>query len=269
MNSAFTDLTSLLDAIGTISGWTLFAAVTAAGTVAMAVLQVVKDFTPIRLLYQRWWLEGWITQRVAEYAAARRHPGVSHRVLPEVSAARAEALLLELSTGGVKSAFYELAVEQMVAQINAAAQITLDYPKTYCDLLVVLSQGADLEDVAAVIAQSPEGSRTRRKEPPAKYLEARARVSHRVQRNLDAVQIALGSRWQFFLQLIAMILSVLLIEIAVVAATGFKFGTVLWGRCLASSVATSRRSRAILLPHCRRYANSGRGKMRWRRAFID
>jgi hypothetical protein len=228
MNSAFTDLISVLDAIGTISGWTAFAAITAAGTVAMAMLQVVKDLTPIRRMYQRWWLERWISQRVAEYAGARRHSNVNQRVLPAVSAPRAETLMLELSTGGEEDAFYELAIEQMVAQINAAAQITLDYPKTYCDLLVVLSEGADLGDVAAVIAQSPEGSRTRRKEPSAKYLEARARVSHRVQRNLDAVQIALGNRWQFFLQLTAMILSVLLIEIAVVTVTGFKSGPMAW-----------------------------------------
>jgi len=92
----------------------------------------------------------------------------------------------------------------------------------------VLSQGADVQDVAMVIAQSPEGSRTKRKEPLAAFLEARARVSHRIQRNLDAVQIALGSRWQFFLQLTAMMLSVLLIEIAVFSMTGWQFNTILW-----------------------------------------
>ena len=52
------------------------------------------------------------------------------------------------------------------------------------------------------------------------YLEARTRVGHRIQRNLDAVQIALGSRWQFWMQSTAVILSILVLEAAVVAVGG-------------------------------------------------
>ncbi len=225
------DIAALKEAIASIadiSTWQIVGAVTAAGTVAMAMLQLVKDLTPIRRAFQRWWLDGWIAQRAAAYDNDRPKGGADSRILPAVSAERAQKLLIELATGGDDRAFFELAIEQLVAQINAAAQITLDYPKTYCDLLVVLSQGADLDDVAAVIAQSPEGAKGKRKEPAAEYLEARARVSHRIQRNLDAVQIALGSRWQFIMQLTAMALSVLLIEIAVVRVAGWRPGTMLW-----------------------------------------
>ena len=220
------DLTVLMAAIGkiaNISAWQFVAAITAAGTIAMAMLQLVKDLTPLRRWYQRNWLRKWISAHVDAFNHARK----GKKNLPEVSDAKAEALLVNLATGGDDLAFYELAAEQMVAQMNAAAQITLDYPKKYCDLLVVVSEGADIDDVATVVSQSPEGSRSRKASPSPDYLEARTRVNHRIQRNLDAVQISLGSQWRFWMQSTAIVLSILLLEIGVVLASGVRPSTML------------------------------------------
>jgi hypothetical protein len=219
-------LTDAIVAIGSISTWQIVGVVTAAGTIAMAMLQLVKDLTPLRREFQRWWLQGWIAAHVDAFNRHRQSKAADKKALPAVSAGTAETLLIELATGGDDRAFYELAVEQMVAQMNAAVQIMLDYPKKYCDLLVVLSEGADLNDVSAVISQSPE-AKARKTAPSAEYLEARTRVSHRVQRNLDAVQIALGSRWRFWMQTTAIVLSVLLLELGVILFGGARLGALL------------------------------------------
>lgn len=220
-------LTVAIAKIADISAWQFIAAITAAGTIAMAMLQLVKDLTPLRRWYQRRWLRKWFSAHADDFNDARKGADADKKTLPVVSEEKAEALLVNLATGGDDFAFYELASEQMVAQMNAAAQITLDYPKKYCDLLVVLSEGADVDDVATVVSQSPEGLKSRKASSSPDYLEARTRVGHRIQRNLDAVQISLGSQWRFWMQSTAIVLSIVLLEIGVVLASGPRMGTML------------------------------------------
>lgn len=212
--------------IGEATGWQVVGAIAAAGTIAMAILQVVKELTPLRRYFQRWWIKSWIAARVDEFNRRRQSKGVDSTALTEATAEKTEMLLVELSTGGDDRAFYELPIEQMVAQMNAAVQITLDYPKRYYDLLVIVSEGAALDDVATVITSSPTGTRAKKAPPSQHYLEARTRVSHRIQRNLDAIQISLGNRWQFCMQLTALLLSTLMLEAAVLSVAGTTIGTV-------------------------------------------
>ncbi len=223
MQNAFGALADAITGIGNIATWQSVGVITAAGTLAMAILQLIKDLTPVRRGYQRAWLAKWIARHVHDYNAARG----AMRSLPQASPRETERLLIELATGGDDRAFYELAIEQMVAQMNAAVQITLDYPKKYSELLIVLSEGADVQDVAAVVNQSPEGSKAKKTQPSKDYLEARTRVGHRIQRNLDAVQIALGSAWQFWMQSTAVILSVLVLECGVLQTVGWNTNAML------------------------------------------
>lgn len=212
--SMIDDINALLAAVQKLAGistWQIIGVITAAGTIAMAMLQLVKELTPIRRAYQRHWMRAWIKAHAKS-----------------ASPLKAETLLIELSTGGAEKAFYELTIEQLVGQMNAAVQITLDYPKKYSDLLFVLAEGADPKDIHSMVSKSPEGSRTK-SGPSNEYLEARTRVGHRIQRNLDAIQIALGSRWKFWMQIIAVTLSTLLIEGATIAANSgsVRMGAVL------------------------------------------
>ena len=219
MDQAFKTLADAIAGIGNIATWQSVGVISAAGTLAMAILQLIKDLTPIRRGYQRQWLRKWIAQHASDFNNTLKAAAIRSDALPQAAPAQAEFLLIELATGGDDRAFYELAIEQMVAQMNAAVQITLDYPAKYRELLVVLSEGADISDVAAVVNQSPEG-KTRKATPTKDYLEARTRVGHRIQRNLDAVQIALGSRWQFWMQTMAVILSILVLEAGVLMVVG-------------------------------------------------
>ena len=190
-----------------------------AGTIAMAILQLIKELTPVRRWYQRWWLDRWFTDRAEKFTieASRSDafPLISVR-LP-VSAATARSTLIELATGGEENAFYDLAIEQVVAQMNAAAQIALEYPQLYFPLLAVLSQGASVGDVALVVGSAESSS--------SAPLDARNRIGHRIQRNLDGIQIALGNRWKLWMQTTSIILTIVFVELAIV--TNVKERT--WG----------------------------------------
>lgn len=169
----------IVTALGDFSGgdaWTLVGVLAAVGSLTMAALQVMKQLLPVRRAFQKRKIEDWIGSGSGD-------------------GPKTVQLLVDLATGGQSNAFFDLPIEQLVAQMNAAGQITLDYPANYQLLLTALCKGADPADIAAVVAGSPQ--------PPGSqqaFLDARNRVSHRMQRNLDGLQIAIGDRWQFWLQ---------------------------------------------------------------------
>jgi hypothetical protein len=222
-------LKNISDGIAGLSGTALtFAgALAIAGTLAMAILQVIKELTPVRRGYQRRWLDRWFETRAEKFTveAVNAGPNVILRDRLPVDAAKAQLTLVELATGGEINAFYDLTIEQVVAQMNAAAQIALEYPHTYFPLLVVLSQGAEVEDVARVVTRAEMGIR----EPDPAALDARNRVGHRIQRNLDGIQIALGSRWRLWMQLTSICLTVAFVEVAIIANVKYDLLTLLVG----------------------------------------
>ncbi len=148
-------LVTISNEIGGLSETALvFAGVLAvAGTFAMAMLQVIKELTPVRGKYQQQWLKDWFKKRADRLAAdaGLSAPEAVKTFLP-VSEEAARSSLVDLATGGEAPAFYGLPIEQLVAQTNAAAQIALEYPRLHFPLLAVLSQGADPKDVARVVA---------------------------------------------------------------------------------------------------------------------
>jgi hypothetical protein len=238
------------------ASWSAFLALAAAGTIAMAVLQLVKELTPARLWYQQRWVESWLVRQdwiarhsgdakaaakamrnAAKAAAdaskamelaranavseARQDAGdedAQRKLLVDVAvwnafeerAATAIAQLVELSTGGFAGALYVLPAEEMVAQINQAALITLDAPSRYEILLRSLAAGLTAEDITVVIAGQPP--------PPQStqaYFDARNRAARRMQRNLEGVRLALGNAWKFWMQLTSVALTVLTVELIV------------------------------------------------------
>lgn len=222
-------LKSISDGIAGLSGtaMTFAAALAIAGTIAMAILQIIKELTPLRRSYQQSWLARWFETRAERFTVAAVNAEslfILRDRLP-VDAGKARAILVDLATGGETNAFYDLTIEQVVAQMNAAAQIALEYPDSYFPLLVILSEGADVADVARVVTRSETGSR----EPDPAFLDARNRVGHRIQRNLDGIQIALGSRWKLWMQLASISLTVLFVELAIISNVRYDFVTLLTG----------------------------------------
>jgi hypothetical protein len=210
-------LNTIALALASLSGGTTantVIALAAAGTIAMALLQVIKELTPLRRAFQHRWIDRWIDAQAA--AAAKSVPPLT--AIPS----DAKNSLVELATGGQANAFYDLPIEQLVAQVNAAAQVVLDYPKDSESLLIVLSEGAPPDDVRSIL----EGTRPATA-PSQAYLDARSRVGHRIQRNLDGVQIALGARWKFWMQVASITLSTAVIEAAVLSTPQTTVGAAL------------------------------------------
>ena len=170
----------------------------------------MKELIPVRRSYQRNWLTKWLAARVGVVAP----PGAA------LAAVRSE--LIELATGGDDRAFFELPAEQVVAQMNAAAQIAMDYPRRHTALLSVLSAGVSADDLATFLA-GPTGP-----EAQPRYTDARNRIGHRLQRNLDGLLIALGNDWRWWMQIIAIALTLLIVEIAVVLSTNWSLAAILW-----------------------------------------
>ncbi|MGE0563665.1 MAG: hypothetical protein AB7O50_04050 [Pseudolabrys sp.] len=225
----FNIITKAINQLGAIAEWRTIGAIVAAGTIAMAFLQMLKDLTPIRRIYQRFWLKRWLREHADSDGDARSTSSARSTLRTRSSPEKTHDRLIELTTGGAERAFYDLPSEQIVAQMNAAAQLVLDYPKKYSDVLVVMADGADADDIAAILDSSPRGTRSAKSksERSQEFLEARVRVNHQIQRNLDAIQIALSNSWRFWMQIMSILLSTLIIVLSVMNTGDVRFSTIL------------------------------------------
>jgi len=166
--------------------WPLASAVLAIATTATALVQLLKDLLPIRRRFQRRFLGSWFSERLAAQSKA-----VADEQLIE-----AETDLIHLATGGDRSAFYDLEPAQLCGQMNAAAQIALAYPDRHPNLLRFLAPEADDGDIKTII----ESGTVQKEGDVNAVLDARNRVTHHLQRSIDALQISMGFRWKFWLQ---------------------------------------------------------------------
>jgi hypothetical protein len=169
--------------------WPLASAALAIATIATALVQLLKDLLPIRRRFQRNFLACWFSERLAAQSKA-----VAHEQLVE-----AETDLIHLATGGDRSAFYDLEPPQLCGQMNSAAQIALAYPNRHPTLLRFLAPEADEGDIKIIVesgtVQNESGDMNA-------LLDARNRVTHHLQRSIDALQISMGFRWKFWLQIV-------------------------------------------------------------------
>lgn len=161
-------------------------AAAAIGLLAMAIIQSVKDMVPVRRWYQRAFVGAWLAHKARDHA---RHGG------RKPDAATACADLVELATTGDAHALFDLPIEQLGGQVSSAAAQALDYPARHDDLVRCLAASAAAADVDAVLHGGGADDTT--------TIDARTRVMHQTQRSIDALQISLGFRWKWILQLAA------------------------------------------------------------------
>ncbi|MBI2002192.1 MAG: hypothetical protein HYT85_02665 [candidate division NC10 bacterium] len=183
--------------------WPLATALAGVGLATMAVLQVIKDLTPARRWFQQLLFEQWVRRRAEETGQN-----------PE------DALtdLVGLATAGDARSLYDLPIEQLAGQVNAATQVVLDYPSQHEALLRILAYGASEEDLRSLLAPPPRRRTEEMSEAERQvlttFVDARNRVTHQIQRSLDALQIAIGSRWKWLMQLCSVIFSGVFIFVA-------------------------------------------------------
>lgn len=188
------------------------AAITAIGLIVMALIQSFKDMFPLRRLFHRRFVHAWLHHKARDHAARAGHA-------PEAGAALKD--LIELATTGDEHALFDLPIEQLCGQAAAAASQSLDYPNRHEPLLRCLAASADPADLDLVMhAPQQERSEVEAAADSARMLlvDARTRVMHQVQRSIDALQIAAGYRWKWYMQLLAFSLSYVLTVTAVLFA---------------------------------------------------
>lgn len=258
--------------LASIRVWDVLGAILLLGAASIALLQLINELTPVRTLFHRRWLRRWIEKQADAY---RRSAGRPADRSPRVDAHEAFVLLVSHSTGGSAWEFLGLPTDQLVAQINAAAQIALEYPKQNFSLLAVLSQTTTpgpmasrsillrrslwnprspaqsqhtpkeeelsrtlQQDLETILRGAPEqpgpgakkGAAASKKKGAAvsepastpesqDYFDARNRLGHAVQRNLDGLQIGLTNGTAIWNQALAIGVSIALIPVAWLSAS--------------------------------------------------
>lgn len=207
-------------------------AMAAIGVLSMAIIQTVKDMLPIRNWFQQSfvleWLKKkakqahdkttrWMTQGGLAWFDSERNrtspPADNKYFVQSPRAGDAQTDMFKLATDGDAKALYDLPIEQLCGQLNSAAQMVLDRPVDHPDLLRCLASAADAVDVARVMFPPVEAKAARpadagdAQQRHDAYVDARTRVTHQIQRAIDALQIRAGFRWKFYLQLASIVIS--------------------------------------------------------------
>jgi len=235
------------------------------GILSMAILQAVKDTFPVRRVFQRQWLKRWFACKALEADARGKTAQIEvaeAKANPDV----AERDLIKLATDGNANAFYDLQIEQLCGQFNAAAQIVLDNAVQHRDLLLIAASLATAEDIQRLLNPPEAAKRPININDPnpdkgliderQKYIDARTRVTHQVQRAIDSIQISAGFRWKLYLQCASFGLSALIaglgISLFFSATTGSKFATAIVTGVLGGFLAPVARDLVAALQQLRK-----------------
>jgi hypothetical protein len=223
------------------------------GILSMAIMQAIKDTFPVRRAFQRQWLKRWFVCKAGEAAKGGRGT---------VNLVAAETDLIRLATDGNANAFYDLPIEQLAGQFNAAIQIVLDSPARHRDLMTTTAARADASDLQLLFEPPPavtlplNPSDLNQATVRQQFIDARTRVTHQVQRAIDSIQISAGFRWKFYLQLAAFLLSGLIAGFGVwmffSASGGAKFITALVTAVLGGFLAPVARDLVAALQQLRK-----------------
>ncbi len=180
------------------------AAVFIIGALSMAVIQIAKDLSSLRRRLQKIWVMRWIEER-----AHRSQPFVPKDRYP---AFVVEEDLLRLAASGKPKTFYNLPIEELCGQLNAALRAALENPTEHKALISIFASEALDQDLEIFFNPPPSlrsSSRRGNKDrtPVETFAGARNRVSYYVERSIDSLQIDIGGRWKSSLQEASIILS--------------------------------------------------------------
>jgi len=193
--------------------WPLAVAAVGIALAATAIVQLLKDLFPFRRWFQRRFLNRWFSERLKQRSKS----------IASAQLVAAEKDLIRLATGGDRDAFYDLETAQLCGQMNSAAQIALAYPQRHRDLLRFLAPEADEHDIDLVTQEPDSGGRestnasSQQSAAMDALLDARNRVTHHLQRSIDALQISMSFRWKFILQILIYAICLIASFVCVVA----------------------------------------------------
>jgi len=223
-------LKEALEVLNGIGSSTLDYAVFAAtvGTIVMALLELVKALTYARRRFHEHQMRRWV-ERDARYSA------VDIFRLDGTRGSPCWGEFLELLTGGyaTKRAVFDQPVEKLMAQIQSATNMTLDFPDRYPQMFRLLTarrpaHGSPAQDGQQVSDAQLwlKAAALRREGAEAAHealragAEARARLQNLVARQLDALQTEVHYRWSRANQIVATSAGAVLAFLALVVSQG-------------------------------------------------
>lgn len=187
------------------------------GLIAMAAIQFLKDIA-LREWFNRLSFDRWFQ----EMKGSRR----------------ARQQLIWLSAAGDETALFSLTIDKMAGQIAVAAATVLEAPKLYSELLSVLAysdkfektfetekksatpspspagpsvaveDGSQLADLNLLVSTGLETlSTTESATMRIQYADARTRVGHRVQRQIDLLQLKTTQHWMKLNQVLSFVVA--------------------------------------------------------------
>jgi hypothetical protein len=193
---------------------TFLLAVSGLGALTMSILQALKQGVPIRRWFQQYQMAQWLKLHAS---VAKQNLGL------EPCWTKAEGQIVLLSTDGDAAAFYDLEIEKLCGQWNAAIQIAIDSPNTYKDFFLCVAARALKDDVDTVMRHSCDAQLPTRMETESgaedhqkrlalwqKHTIERNRVMHQIQRAVDSFQIKTSFRWKWMFQTASYVLSFIL-----------------------------------------------------------
>lgn len=175
----------------------------ALGAVAMALVQIVKELTPMRTILQRRWLVAWLDKDWChgdKLAESLDLPPQAQTLIDSMA---------DVTAGGEAHSLYELAGDQMMQQMLRSAPVILDNPRRYCRLLVRLTRGLAKEDLSCIMHAPHDGGAA-----SEQYYDARARALRRIERNLDGAALVLTSKWRFWMHCSALAATLVVVSFA-------------------------------------------------------
>lgn len=187
-------------------------ALAAIGTIAMGIVEMAKSVSMARMRYNRWRISLWTGK----------------------GAVLQELLLLAVGAHTDSSALYDQPVEKMMGQIQAAANLALEYPAEYPHLYELLTtvpqsywqggahnisavDGARWRDNIRLVHNIRQGQAItdNEKETAHDASAARARLNNLVARKLDALQNQTQYLWERLNQWSATVVAVVVFLVAV------------------------------------------------------
>ena len=196
----------------------------AVGTITMALLELLKAAFRVRLFFHRRMLRRWLGGTIDH------EQGTGARLNE----------LLQLAIGGAENAdaLYDQPTSKMLGQIQAAANVALDFPSVYSNLYNFLTAGSasknNISDSAKWKAFSEKISEPIPREGAAREAfeqesresaQARARLGNLVTRKLDAFQTRVEYRWARINQISAIVFGSAIFYFALINTKGLGLGT--------------------------------------------
>jgi hypothetical protein len=201
-------LNKLFDEI--VAHWPAYlAALVALSGLTMSVIQVAKQLFFVR----RWFHHA----RVLHWLDPQRSRLELWLSIVRGQAQPLEKDLLRITASGDAWALYDAELEDVCAQLSAAAQLLVDYPEVAPKLLKTIARSASARDLGRILqanARNTQDAQLRQI-----VFDARNRVRAITIRSVDMFKLTTGSIWQRGLQVVSFALSFLIALVAVGVTT--------------------------------------------------